>query len=280
LILLRLLACFKTTWNLDDVTAEEWSCLEKGQLPSFMKKTLGAYDESALELALRLADQERALGRETELTALSVDEDMEDHVARNLFAIGYARVVHLTCSEDLRFRPDLVATLLCGFVQQGREESAPNTICAFDLILTGQQANVGDNGQTHLLMAEKLGLPCVLNVIDASCLQEGVRVLSLVDEGILEQTILPPAVLAVANAAHPYLRVPTLRERMTASQKNVRVIPGENLAPPDPRPLPKAAHRGLTLKKLRRECRFVQGGSPGEKARSLYDSCLEKALKS
>jgi electron transfer flavoprotein alpha/beta subunit len=263
---------------LDDVTAEEWSCLERGQFPLFMKKKLGAYDESALELALRLADQRGA--QETELTALTVDDEVEDHVAKSLFAIGYAHVVHVSSWEDLRFRPDLVADMLCGFVKHVQKESALDVKNSFDLILTGQQANVGDNGQTHLLMAEKLGLPCVLNVIDAFCLEEGVRVTSLVDEGILEQTITPPAVLAVANAAHPYLRIPTLRERMAASRKSVLVIPGEDLAPPSTRLSSKVIHRGLALKKLRRECRFVQGGSPEEKTRLLYDSCLKEVLKS
>jgi electron transfer flavoprotein alpha/beta subunit len=274
-----LLACFKSAWNLDDVTAEEWGFLERGQFPSFMKKTLGAYDESALELAFRLADGERALGREAELTAVTVGEDMEEHIAKNLFAIGYAHAVHVACSEDLRFRPDLVADMLCGFVNRIQKEGAFEGKCVFDLILTGQQANVGDNGQTHLLMAEKLGLPCVLNVIDASCLEEGVRVVSLADEGILEQTITPPVVLAVANAAHPYLRVATLRERMAASRKSVLVIPGDDLVPPNARRPSKVVHTGLTLKKLRRECRFIQGGSPEEKARLLYDSCLEEVLK-
>jgi electron transfer flavoprotein alpha/beta subunit len=279
--LLKLLACFKTTWNLDDVTAEEWDFLEKGRTPSFMKKTLSAYDESALELALRLADgAKQTLGRETELTAVTVDadENIEDHVTKNLFAIGYTRVAHVACAEDLRFRPDLTAGMLCGFI--GQEESG------FDLILTGQQANVGDNGQTHLLMAEKLGLPCVLNVIDASYLpnpQEGqgwVRVVSLADDGILEQTLTKPAILGVANAAHPYLRVPTLRERMAASQKSVLAVSGENLVPLDGRQPPRVVHTGLALKKLRRECRFIQGGSPEEKARLLYDSCLEEVLRS
>jgi electron transfer flavoprotein alpha/beta subunit len=271
--LLRLLACFKTTWNLDDVTIEEWDCLEKGRPPSFMKKTLAAYDESALELALRLADDaKQILGRETEITALTVDEDAEDHVTKNLFAIGYARVARVACAEDLRFRPDLVAAMLCGFI--GHEKNG------FDLILTGQQANAGDNGQTHLLMAEKLGLPCVLNVIDASYLEGGVHVVSLADDGILEQTITEPAVLGVANAAHPYLRVPTLRERMAASQKSVLTISGESLVPLDERQPPRVAHRGLALKKLRRECRFIQGESPAEKSRLLYDSCLEEVLRS
>ena len=173
--------------------------------------------------------------------------------------------------------------MLCGFVNriQNRiqKEGAFEGKCVFGLILTGQQANVGDNGQTHLLMAEKLGLPCVLNVIDASCLEEGVRVVSLADEGILEQTITPPAVLAVANAAHPYLRVATLRERMAASRKSVLVIPGDDLVPPNARRPSKVVYRGLTLKKLRRECRFIQGGSPEEKARLLYDSCLDEVLK-
>jgi electron transfer flavoprotein alpha/beta subunit len=270
-----LLACFKTTWNLDEMTTDEWNRMEDGRPPSFMKKTLGMYDESALELALRISDDVKALGGESELTALTVDEDIEDHIAKNLFAIGYARVVHAACREDLRFRPDLVADMICGFVKNA--ERLENF---FDLILTGQQANLGDNGQTHLLMAEKLGLPCVLNVIDASRVEGGVRVASLVDDGLLEQTITTSAVLGVGNAAHPYLRVPTLRERMNVSKKSVLLVPGESLVPPDERRPPKVIQTGLSLKKIQRECRFIQGESAEEKARSLYDSCLEEVLRS
>jgi electron transfer flavoprotein alpha/beta subunit len=273
-----LLVCFKTAYNLDDVTAEEWNlCLQDGQNPVFLKKALCAYDESALELALRLADGARERGEDAELTALTIDDELPELTVKNLFAVGYSHVNYVPCAEDLRFRPDLTAALIRGCVRRAGD--------GFDLILTGQQANVGDNGQTHLLTAEALGLPCVLNVTDASYEKYGLRVFSLVDEGVLEQTLTGRAVLGVGNALHPYLRVATLRERMSASQKNALEISPELLLPTGmERRKPMVELRGLVREKAQRDCRFIKGGSAGEKARLLYEACIkvhtEEALRS
>ena len=267
--MLRLLVCFKMTYDLDDVTAEEWNqCLQSGQNPVFMKKALGAYDESALELALRLADGAREQGEDTELSALTIDDELPELTAKNLFAVGYSRVVAVLCVEDLRFRPDLTAALICGYVRHAGD--------GFDFILTGQQANVGDNGQTHLLTAEALGLPCVLNVSNAFYEDGGLRVSSPVDEGVLEQTLTGRAVLGVGNALHPYLRVATLRERMNASKKSVlEISPELHLSTGAERRKPRVEFRGLVREKAQRDCRFIEGGSAGEKARLLYEACIK-----
>ncbi|GHV46266.1 hypothetical protein FACS1894204_07530 [Synergistales bacterium] len=269
---LKILTCFKVTHNLDEITAEEWN--ERMELAvSFMSKTIGMYDESALELALRLSDEAVAAGREAELTALSVGDALTDLMVRSLFAVQYTSVVNVLCDHDLRFRPDVVAEVIFAFICKNGCENGE-----FDFILTGQQANVGDNEMTHVLLSERLGIPCVLNVIDASFDKKGLRVTSLVDDGILEQTISfgKRAVLAMGNAAHPYLRVPTLREKMLASKKSVTTIPSYSLVPEFPSS--NIAFLGLSRKKTMRNCRFIDGENASEKALSLYES-FPKTLK-
>jgi electron transfer flavoprotein alpha/beta subunit len=271
--LLKLLVCFKTAYDLDEVTAEEWNqCLRDGQNPAFMRKTLGIYDESALELALRLKDDAELLGGEAELTALTITDDLPDLTAKNLFAARYSHVALVMCEQDLRFRPDIVADIVCGYVQNSG---------SFDFIITGQQANVGNNGQTHLLIAESLGLPCALNVTDAFYDANGLRVTSLVDDGILEQTITNRAVLGVGNALHPFLRVATLRDRMNASQKSVDTILAKTLIPGGESRLKlKTTLLSLTRQKNQRDCLFIKGDTVREKARALYDACLIEATRS
>ena len=267
---MKLLVCFKMTYDLDDVSAREWNrCLEDTGEPAFFKEMINVFDESALELALRLADDARALGCDAEATALTVGKDLPEIVARNLFAAQFDHVVRVKYDKDLRFHPDITAGIISRFIVENG---------GFDLILTGRQAGVGDNAITHLLVAETLGLPCVLDIIDAVYTQNGIRAKSIVDEGVLHQTITMPVVLAVGNALHPYLRIATLRERLAASQKCADEIEYKDLQAPD-RELSNVLYSGLAREKKHRGCLMIEADTAEEKVRLLYESCLKKVLR-
>ena len=265
---LKLLALFKMTDDLDEVTLEEWNhCLDGGE-PSFLKQIIGTYDEAALELVLRLKEDAAALGQEVQAVALTVGADLPDLVMKNLFGVQYDRVVHLAYDGDLRFRPELTAEMIASFAKWDG---------GFDLAAAGQQANVGNNGMTHLLLADRLNLPCVLNVTDAALEENRVLITSLYDGGSLTQSGVAPVVLGVENVRHPYLRVATLRERMAAGKKRPERLDGARFL--DREPPVRAEYLGLRRDVKTRDCRIIEGATPREKAQVLCGAYLREVLE-
>jgi len=91
----------------------------------------------------------------------------------------------------------------------------------YDLILTGKQAQDSDNGQTGIMLAEYLGLPCVSNVISIEVMDDShLKVSRLGDAGteILELEL--PAVVTVSDSINDP-RLPQMRGIMMAKKKPI-----------------------------------------------------------
>lgn len=270
--MMKLLVCFKVTPDMDSITEKEWNRVKNETVDvSFAKKILGLYDESALEMALRLADEAKKQDMEVELTAIIVDSDSEDFILKNLFAVKYSKVININCTMDLRFHPDAVSEIISAYVRKNG---------TFDAILMGQQASVGDNRQTHLLTAEKLNLPCITQVSDMTLTDKCIRVTSQIDLGILSQTVIRPCVYAIGNALHPYLRVATLREKMASSKSKVDVLSLRDLDLVEEQlQRDKKSFVSLYRENKSRNCNYIEGSTPAEKAGILYETYIKEALK-
>ncbi len=211
----RILICFKVVHDLDTVMEEDWRSAADGEVDvSYTRKQLGCYDEAALENGLRLADQMRLSGRDVEVTALTIGQEAQDEIFKNLYAVKCDRVVFWKCEKDLRFHPEGTARRIASFVKAEG---------GFDLILMGQQASVGDSGRVPWAAAEYLGLPAVSQVREL-CLRDG-AVLAVSEAEGWERSFLcgGAAVCALGNAKYPYLRVATLREKLVSGKKQVLV---------------------------------------------------------
>lgn len=205
---MRLLVSFKLCPNLELLKEEDIIVTEEMGIDThFLPNIINCYDESALELALRLRDKTKE--NFIELSAFTVGNEQTELTLKGLRALGFTHTVRAEAEKEIDFSPELVAETMAAYVKENPQ----------DCILTGREAPVGNHGVMARLAAEKLGCPSVGPVIDL-LETDGKSVTVLVsDEGrIQKQTIKLPCVLSVGNAVISKLRVATLRERMKVSK--------------------------------------------------------------
>ena len=237
-----------------------------------VRRVLNCFDESALELALRLSDTLAQRGGGADLAALSIGGREIDPHLTTLLALGYERAARLDVESDLDFAPAVVASLIARYV--ARREPC-------DLLLLGCCSGPGDGGTVPFRVAEALGWPCVSQVTEVEALTGGgLRVACTTDEGLLRLTVRGPAVLAVGNAVVSRLRVPTLRDRLARRDAPVAIVAAAELGIDVAAELGRepTALRGLEVVDRARRGVVVDGATPRDKARLLYDAHLRALL--
>ncbi|MDR1246168.1 MAG: hypothetical protein LBK57_03970 [Clostridiales Family XIII bacterium] len=261
--MLKILICFKIIDDTDELLAADWLNLGTG-IPdtSYVRRTLGCFDEAAIENALRLKDLLEAEGESTHITACTINPGYSSHILTVLSAVKIDRVVSINCEADLRFTPKTVADILAEFVK----ENGP-----YDIIFTGSQTAPGGSGAVPPFLAEKLGLPCVTELTEIILLQHGIRVGHAVNGGRCFRTVTKPFVCAVGNAKYSYLRIPTLRDKLKAKNFPFETIEMTvDVADGGPVDLRRNA--------ARRVCLFAPGESVREKAEFIYNEYLRGNL--
>jgi electron transfer flavoprotein alpha/beta subunit len=195
---------------------------------------------------------------------VSRPEDRIDTFIRSLYAASCTEVVRIICDEDLRYRPTATAGLLAAYIQGG-----------FDAVLTGCSAGPADNAQVPCLVAELLDIPCVGGLVDLAADDGGLRASFRTEFGIRDMLVTVPAVYAFSNARHTYLRVATLREKLAVKDRR----------PVRPDALPKPGRRENAVcytrvyrEEKKREGRLIEGGTPEEKTRVLFEERLRGVL--
>jgi electron transfer flavoprotein alpha/beta subunit len=197
--------------NLSMMGEKDWIENEDHQVDTgFVSCDINGYDESALEIALRIKDKTNS-----RLRAITIGEHYS--FINNLYALKYDEVVRIDHHRDITFYSEIIAETLSSFIKKADSQE--------DLILMGCQNGVGDNAKTPFLLAEILGIPCITEVlaIEASDEEGVILIESMCDDGILRQKITLPCVAAVGNAPKSYLRVPTLMDKMKFKNKSVIV---------------------------------------------------------
>lgn len=261
----------------------------------YVRRVLNCFDESALELALRLSDTLTQRGGGASLAALSIGGREVDPHLTTLLALGYERTARLDvgpgadaasasspkdaagapdAAAALDFAPAVVASLIARYV--ARREPC-------DLLLLGCRSGPGDSGTVPFRVAEALGWPCVSQVTEVEPLADGggLRVACTTDEGLLRLTVRGPAVLAVGNAVVSRLRVPTLRDRLARRDAPVAIVAAAELDIDVAAELGRepTAVRGLEVVDRTRRGVVVDGAGPRDKARLLYDAHLRELLE-
>ncbi len=270
------LVCFKTIADTALMTASDWAVDERLRVDlSFVRQVFNCFDESALELALRLSEQLRGRNRASGLTALTVDDRRADSFLRRLYAVGYDRAVRVApkAGADLRFDPGCVSRLIAAYVELAGD---------LDALLTGGQSGEGDNRQTGFLLAERLNWPCIANVtgLEASDKRGCLIVSSRRDGRELIRTVKTPLVLVVGNTTQAsYLRRPTLKQCLLTKKKPIAVKSPADLGqdPPDRDENDKKLI-GLAGRQGGRGCEMIQGRDLADKVRRLYEGHLSLRL--
>ena len=274
---MRIAVCFKTVPDYSRLSAGDWSWDSAYVLDTrVVRLVFNCFEESALEIALNLRGTSEVGPETTRLTALTVDSPRGDLFLKHLGAVGYDRLVRIACGEgiDLRFNPAAVSELLGAYFRSEEHH----------FVFLGQQGAEGDNGQTGFLLAEQLGWPCFREVsavtgADSPC---RLNITHRIHGATRVQTVAPPAVLIAGQCPDtPYLRVPTLKEKLDARKKVIQCLSIRQLGCD----APTLADTTKTLIRLqrpqaKRPCVFIEGPTPREQARQLYDRYLEKVLSS
>ena len=269
-----ILVCFKTGPDLDMLNAADWLVNDALQVNTdFVPVMLNPYDESALELGLRLRDGSCGTPADVQLTALTIGPDDSRKALKNLLALQYDHALRVHCALDIRFNAPAVAAIIHRYMQKENHQ----------VLLCGSQSNEGANGKTPLLVAEKLGIPCITAVSSVMLSKQPgcLEVISRFEGCQLVQTVKPPVVLAVGNAPGTYIRVPTLKDRLNSARKEVKVY---SLAELGLSEQGLAAANDLEVIDLFPETHersgvAIQGRCAAEKAAVVYEEYLRKRFK-
>ena len=271
---MRILVSFKVTPDFEALREADWAAgAADGVRTRYVRRILNCFDESALELALRLSEALAGQGDATDLSALSVGGRETDPYLKTLLALGYGRAARVEPEAALDFAPAVTAELIARYVQQ---------IDHSDLLLVGCRSGPGDGGTMPFRVAENLGWPCLTQVVDMAPLADDrVRVACMVDEGLLRATIRPPCVLAVGNAVVSRLRVPTLTDRLAQRGKPITVLSAGDLGVDIAEELSRetCALTGLTVIDRARPGVIVNGGTPRAKAQALFAAHLKTRIE-
>ena len=271
---MRILVSFKVTPDFEALRDADWAAgAADGVETRYVRRVLNCFDESALELALRLSESLAGHGVAADLGALSVGGREAEPYLTTLLALGYERAARVEPGAALDFAPAITAALIAACARQMDRS---------DLLLLGCRSGPGDSGAVPFLVAETLGWPCLTQVIEVEPLADDrVRVACMVDDGLLRVTLRLPCVLAVGNAVVSRLRVPTLTDRLARRDKRIDVVSAADLGVDIAEELRRetCALTGLEAIDRARAGVIVDGDGPREKARRLFDEHLKSVIE-
>jgi len=265
---MNILVCFIAAPNLDKLIDEDWVIDKNLQIDtSFPKPVLSSYDESGLEIALKLSDASEGVKVSIDLKALTIAGTAATALLKTLNALPFKQVVRIDSHDDSRFRPRAIASILSQYVSR----HAPQ-----DVLFLGRQSSVGENAKTQLLVAEMLAWPCITQVTGVELMDENhLLVTSQLDNGQIQQQIQTPCVLSIGDAPNTFMRVPTLKERIRYGQRPIEVISITDFQLPDE----TETLMDLEIISHERQGIFIEGETPEQKVRELYEVYLKERLE-
>lgn len=230
--------------------------VEKKEVMVDAPDVISPYDENALEAAIKIKEE---LGGK--ITVLSMGRKVSDTVLRKTVAAGADSLILLEDPAFERLESRSIAYVLSRAIKK---------IGEYDLILTGRQAGDWDSGQVGLILAEVLGIPSISLARSIKIKDGSVVVEKLVPVGYEVVEAGLPALVTVSNEVGELRYV--ARTKMMALLRR-------------PIPIPKWGTKQLELSAesltpvqltelcpppdMRRECVFMEGASPDEKAGKL-----------
>jgi electron transfer flavoprotein beta subunit len=230
--------------------------VEKKEVLVDAPDVISPYDENALEVAIRIKE---AVGGK--ITVLSMGRKVSDTVMRKTVAAGADQLILLEDPAFERLESRSIAAVLSAAIKK---------IGEYDLILTGRQAGDWDSGQVGLILAETLGIPAISLARSIKIKDSSVEVEKIVPVGYEVVEAGLPALVTVSNEVGELRYV--ARTKMMALLKRPMTIPKWGTRHLD---LSGVALKPVQLTELcappdmKRDCVFIEGASPDEKADKL-----------
>ena len=187
------------------INVESGAIVEDG-----LQYVMNAWDENAVEAAVQLKENNNA---ETTMVSIGGGED-NIKIIRRGFAMGIENGIQIDDPAITATDSSVFAKVLQKVFEKGD----------YDLVISGKQAQDTDNGQTGVMLAEYLGVPCVSNVIDIEVLDEThIKVSRLGDGGTEIVEVELPAVITVSDSINEP-RLPQMRGLMMAKKKKIETM--------------------------------------------------------
>lgn len=211
---MRILVFFKTVPIFERVLESDWATFSRHSDLSYAGKQINCFDESALEIGLRLKEEYKAQGVDAECLAATAG-GLHPSFAQTLFAAGYDGLAQIeTEPGEYECAPEATAAVLASFAEDG----------VYDVILTGSVAGLADTGTVPLILADTLRLPMLTGVSEVHARGGTVDVLCQEADGMWLRSVKTPAVVSVGNSP-AVLRAVPLRARLAAkNQQPVRAF--------------------------------------------------------
>ncbi len=221
---MKITVCFKIVTDYDAVPSSGWNLFPTGKPSlSLAKKSVGVFDEGALETALVLAEEIRGAGGEVTLQALTYGR-CGGVFTEALYSAGYDRVVSIR-GFNTDFSPDMTASVLA---ERIRKDGA-------DLVLCGEMTGPGDTGTVPYRIAEKLGMKVLdgVSVMGFSA-EDGVTAARETQDSREYYCGLSSVVAVISSAEHPNLRMALYKDKVAAKGRkaeNAHAFPSGKRTP-------------------------------------------------
>ena len=226
-------------------------------IPSLMN----AYDEQAIEAALRLRDA----GVKSEIKVLSMGCKKPQQLFSRAFALGADEGYLLQDPAlDNLDGPATAYALACAIKHLG----------GADLILCGRQASDDDQGVVGLGLATILGMPCVTMARAVKVPSEGtLRVTRVLPDGEEEIEAVLPTVVTISNELGDP-RYPKASDLMAARRKKATTLTAKDVGIDLAKTAVQTRRVDLRIPEVQGKCEFIQG----ENTRALA-AALAKRLR-
>lgn len=222
-----------------------------------ISRLMNAYDEQAIEAALRIKDSDG----DATVVAVSVGDDVTT-ILRHAVSLGVDEVVAIPAPQE----PDShnVSALLAAFVLSGRA----------DLVLFGRQASDDDQGVVPALVGEALSMPVVTVARAVETSGNAVQVTRATPDGDeVVEADLPAVVTVSSEIGEP--RYPTVPMKMKARKVTPTAVTAADLSLTDDALAPRLRLVRRWVPEVSGDCEFLTGDTPAEVADLLVGRLLE-----
>ena len=240
---------------------EDGKTLTQASIPRLMN----AYDEQAIEAALRLRDA----GLECTINVVSVGSDPAN-ILKHAAAMGADEIAMIQADAG-EVDGVAVATLLAAYVR---------SLGGADLVFCGRQASDDDQGIVPGLLGEMLGVPVV--TVARAVQMAGpatVKVTRVTPNGDEVVQVQCPTVVTISNElGQP--RYPTTARTMKARRMKPNVVSLDDLSltPEDVRPRVRMTKQFVST--VQGSCEMMSGDSPKDLAQRLVSRLREERILS
>ncbi len=249
---MRIVICAKEVLDPDAVNAYavagRLTIGEDGKTPasSGIPTLMNAYDEQAIEAALRLRDA----GVDCTITVVAAGKESA-HLKRAA-ALGVDELAHVPLDPSETDCLGAAAALSAYIRHSG----------GADLVLCGRQASDDDQGVVPPVIGERLGMPVVTMARDIVMAGDGrIRVTRVTPDGDEVVTCALPAVVTISNELG-VPRYPTAAGMMAARKKTTTVVPLAELGLDGAALAPKVALTRLFVPTVQGNCEIIAGDAP------------------